>query len=520
MAAGWRRQGKMAVMDPDPGATRPANSGGGPPAPATGAADGLRPDDPAAAGPYRLIRRLGTGGMGTVFLGRAPDGRFVAVKVVHPHLLDDPVFRDRFAREVAAARRVSGLGAARVLDADVAGHRPYLVTEYIEGGTLHDRVRERGPLSESDAYALAVGVAAALTAIHAAGVVHRDLTPRNVMLSPLGPRVVDFGIARALDPIAPATVGPMFGTPGWLAPEQLLLGQPAGQPADVFAWGLLVAWAGTGRHPYTGAGPQGTMRAPVGPPALAGVAPRLAPIVAAALHPEPSARPTARDLLLTLCGSTDARAVQAATAALARTGVPAGPPPPARPAPRSAPPPAVPTRPRRGRRRRTVVFAAVSVLLVLCCLGVLSRRDGTGGTGDAGDPTRPTPTGPPTARDGDLEFVVTGLRCGATRLGEPPLTKTAQGQFCVLTMRVTDRGRKAGRVWAGSQRLLDAAGKEYKADDWSFVYYADSRPLAADINPGNTVTGSLVFDVPAGATFTRLVVRDAPLSIGTPITLG
>ncbi|MGC9666092.1 serine/threonine-protein kinase [Planosporangium sp. 12N6] len=472
-------------------------------------------------GSYRLVRRLGVGGMGTVFLGQAPDGRLVAVKVVHPHLCDDPVFRDRFASEVAAARRVSGFGAARVLDADVAGRRPYLVTEYIEGVTLHDRVRARGPLTESDAYALAVGVAAALTAIHAAAVVHRDLTPRNVMLSPLGPRVVDFGIARALDPVAPATAGPMFGTPGWLAPEQLLLGQPAGPPADVFAWGLLVAWASTGRHPYGGAGPQGTARAPVGPPALAGVAPRLAPIVTAALHPEPSARPTARDLLLTLCGSADARTVQAATAHLTHAGTPAG-PPPATPPPAAPPAPTPPTaafrRPRR--RRRTVALVTASALVVLCCLGALNRRGDNGGAGSAGGPPARTPSGPPTGRDGDLEFVVTGLHCGATQLGEPPVTRTAQGQFCVLAVRVTDRGRKAGRVWAGSQRLLDAAGKEYRADDWSFVYYAESRPLTADINPGNTVTGSLVFDVPAGITFTRLVVRDTPLSFGTTIALG
>jgi eukaryotic-like serine/threonine-protein kinase len=168
------------------------------------------------------------------------------------------------------------------------------------------------------------------------------------------------------------------------------------------------------------------------------------------------------------------------------------------------------------------VLATASILVALCCLGVLSKRDDNGGARNAGDPTRSAqaPAGPPTGRDGDLEFVVTGLHCGATQLGEPPVTKAAQGQFCVLAVRVTDRGRKAGRVWAGSQRLLDAAGKEYRADDWSFVYYADSRPLTADINPGNMVTGSLVFDVPAGVTFTRLVVRDTPLSFGTKITLG
>src|SRR4051812_26830150 len=182
--------------------------------------------------------------MGTVFLAVDRQNRPVAVKVLHEHLRDDPVFRRRFTREVQVAYRVTGPGTARVLDAAPESHAPYLVTEYVPGDCLHDRIHEHGPFGGTELAALASGVALALTTIHGAGVVHRDLKPRNVMLSPDGPKVIDFGVAGAVD--RETLLG--FGTPGWLAPEQLA-GQPGGTPADVYAWGLLVAWAGTGLHP-------------------------------------------------------------------------------------------------------------------------------------------------------------------------------------------------------------------------------------------------------------------------------
>src|SRR6266498_2265115 len=178
--------------------------------------------DPAAIGPYRVLGRLGAGGMGTVYLAQSPAGARVAIKIIRPELAGDAAFLDRFRREVAAARRVAGFCTARVLDANLDGSAPYLVTEYVDGVRLDLVVERDGPLAASNLEGLAVGVAAALAGIHAAEVVHRDLKPGNVLLSYFGPRVIDFGIARALDDASTAItrVGTVMGTPAWMAPEQ------------------------------------------------------------------------------------------------------------------------------------------------------------------------------------------------------------------------------------------------------------------------------------------------------------
>ncbi|MBO2458861.1 serine/threonine-protein kinase, partial [Actinomadura violacea] len=304
-------------------------------------------------GPYRLVRVLGEGGMGTVHLAEDQDGNEVAVKVVNRRLADDPRFRERFRREVAAARRVRPFCTAPVLDADLDGEPLYIVTEYIHGPTLDETVSRHGPLGGADLEGLAAGVATALTAVHGAGVVHRDLKPANILLSPFGPRVIDFGIAREAAGGGPLTeTGETMGTPSYLAPEGLL-GLPVTPAADVFAWGCVVAFAGLGRPPFDGATVGETLYRTVHePPRLEGLEPRLRELVGRALAKDPAARPTAVGLLEELTGRTDPEsAVRAGAAAgptapdmraaTART--------PTTPAP-DAPSPEALTRPAPGRR--------------------------------------------------------------------------------------------------------------------------------------------------------------------------
>ncbi|HYJ75978.1 MAG TPA: serine/threonine-protein kinase, partial [Kineosporiaceae bacterium] len=266
----------------------------------------LGPSDPTWIARYRLLRRLGAGGMGLVYLGEAPDGTPVAVKVIRPEYADDTVYRRRFHQEAQAAARVRDPGVARVLDHDTAGPSPFLVTEYVPGPSLRDRVHDGGPLAGAELDAFARGVARGLAGIHAAGVVHRDLKPQNVILSPAGPRIVDFGIARALDAVTRwTTTGEIVGSVGWMAPE-VLRQQPVTAASDVFSWGATVAYAATGRRPF-GDGPDIGVahRVLAGPPPdLAGVPPWLAPLVVAALAPDPRARPSAAALA---AGAVDVR---------------------------------------------------------------------------------------------------------------------------------------------------------------------------------------------------------------------
>jgi serine/threonine protein kinase len=263
------------------------------------------PGDPAVIGPYTILGRLGQGGMGTVYLGRTDDGHQAAVKLVRPEPARDADFRRRFATEVDNAQRVASFCTAAVLGHGTYGDRPYLATEYIDGPTLQARLDGEGALPHGALQSLAVGVAAALTAIHAAGLVHRDLKPSNVILSITGPRVIDFGIARSLDSTADLTAtGVVLGTPGWLAPERMLR-NVAGPAADIFTWGCLVAYAGTSRHPYGTVDPVAMAgRALHGEPDLEGLPAPLTDLVRTALDSDPATRPTARELLLTLTGGS------------------------------------------------------------------------------------------------------------------------------------------------------------------------------------------------------------------------
>ncbi|MFE7588236.1 protein kinase [Kitasatospora sp. NPDC057512] len=258
----------------------------------------LGSDDPRQVGGYRLLRRLGSGGMGRVYLGRTAGGRTVAVKVVRPELADDAEFRARFRQEVAAARQVGGEWTAPVLDADTEGGQPWVATGYVAGPALGEAVRTYGPLPESAVRSLGVGLTGALAHVHGLGLVHRDVKPSNVLLTLDGPRLIDFGIARALDAAGGLTrSGYVVGSPGFMSPEQAN-GQAVGPAGDVFSLGAVLAFAGTGVHPF-GEGVSAAVllyRVLHEEPDVAGLPEPLRGTVLACLAKDPAARPTPRQL--------------------------------------------------------------------------------------------------------------------------------------------------------------------------------------------------------------------------------
>jgi predicted Ser/Thr protein kinase len=251
---------------------------------------------PDKFGPYRVLDRIGEGGMGVVYLATDSEQRPVAVKVLRPAVAGDPNARRRLAREVETMRRVRSPFVADVIDADVTSDPPYIVTRYVRGRTLEQVVTERGPLRGQQLATVGRGLAAALTAVHAAGVVHRDLKPGNVMLADGEPVVIDFGIAHAPDSTRITQTGMFMGTPGYLAPE-VIEGKETGRASDVHSWGATVAFAATGRPPFgTGTFEAIFYRIVHGQPDLEGCPSPLLPLVAAALARDPSRRPSAADL--------------------------------------------------------------------------------------------------------------------------------------------------------------------------------------------------------------------------------
>jgi predicted Ser/Thr protein kinase len=259
----------------------------------------LLPGDPQWLGGYRLVGRLGEGGQGTVFLGQPPSGQPVAVKLLRAEWTRDPVARARFAREVAAVGKVAPFCTARILDARVDGDQPFVVSEFIDGPSLQAVVARHGPLAGSALDRLAVAIATALSAIHQAGVIHRDLKPGNVLLGPDGVRVIDFGIARSADASATLT-SQLFGTPGYMAPE-VVRGEPAGPAADVFAWAATITFAATGNPPFRGPNMAATIyQLTNGEPDLGVLSGHLRGVVAECVAKDPAARPTAVDLLMRL----------------------------------------------------------------------------------------------------------------------------------------------------------------------------------------------------------------------------
>jgi Protein kinase domain len=354
----------------------------------------LEPGDPRHIGKYPLLGRLGSGGMGRVFLGQSPGGRLVAVKLIRAELAADERFRARFAREVGAARNVSGIFTAPVVDADPDGPQPWLVTAYVPGPSLADAVNGHGPLPLPTVLTLAAGLAEGLAAIHAAGVVHRDLKPANVLLAADGPRIIDFGLSRSSDSMTLTHTGRIVGSPGYMSPEQAE-GLTVGPATDVFSLGSVLTFAATGTGPFgTGSAMTLMYRIVNEPPDTSGLPQQLRPLVDRCLAKDPASRPTPDEILAGLgaCALAEdwlparlrsalqgyerpasgwpvtARLLASPAAATALVS------PPAQPAPGRR-------RPRPGRRRpwaaagaAAVAVAAASALVVAHLLAAASVR--------------------------------------------------------------------------------------------------------------------------------------------------
>ncbi|MFD4218137.1 bifunctional serine/threonine-protein kinase/ABC transporter substrate-binding protein [Streptomyces griseus] len=284
----------------------------------------LTSEDPRTVGPYRTLVRLGAGGMGVVYLARSAGGTLVAVKVIRAEHAADPGFRARFRREAEAAARITGPWVVPVLGADTEAHEPWLATAFVPGPSLAEVVGAGGALPEATVRALGSRLAAALVAVHEAGLIHRDVKPGNVLLALDGPRLIDFGIVRHEGATALTTSGAVIGTPGYLAPEQASAA-PLGPPCDVFSLGCVLGYAATGRPPFgAGGGADALFRTIHEEPDLTGVPPGLAPLIAACLAKDPAARPTASRVREALepCGEAAPDPAGRAMADPARPGPP------------------------------------------------------------------------------------------------------------------------------------------------------------------------------------------------------
>jgi hypothetical protein len=344
---------------------------------------------------------LGSGGMGQVFLGRSPGGRLVAVKVVRAELAEQAEFRSRFAREVAAARKVSGLFTAPVVDADVGAPTPWLATAYVAGPSLADTVASHGPLPASSVRALAAGLAEGLGAIHAAGIVHRDLKPANVLLADDGPRIIDFGISRAAEATMLTSTGVVFGSPSFMSPEQAR-GNRVGPPSDVFSLGAVLAFAATGQGPFgSGSGPTLMYRVVFSPPDISGLPADLRPLVERCLAKDPEQRPTTQQFLAELStafpqpGWRPGPVTRTLPAYLPAEGGPAAPTTADDTLPEPVAEPGTAPHPGRGGRLGLAgVITAVALLIVYLVLAMLAHLPPFGQASHAPSSPAPATTAP------------------------------------------------------------------------------------------------------------------------------
>ncbi|MFF7384860.1 PQQ-binding-like beta-propeller repeat protein [Streptomyces griseoluteus] len=471
----------------------------------------LRESDPAEIGGYPLRARLGSGGMGTVFLARTASGRPVAVKLIHRHFAEDDEFRTRFRQEVAAARRVSGAFTAAVVDADPGAEQPWMATAYIEGRTLAQHCAEEGPLSGAKLRNLAIGLAEALRDIHRAGVVHRDLKPSNVVLSPEGPRVIDFGISRAADQETLTMTGRIIGTPPFMSPEQLQSPREVGPRSDVFSLGTLLVYAATGRGPFEADSPYLMAYQVVHEePSLGAVPQALRAVVEPCLRKEPEERPSSDELLVLLrnlpvdLGGSEAdgggavRPGDIITQHLSPTPAATAPAPGA-----AGPGTANALAGRRPRHRwRTALAAAVAVAAIggsVAALNAVRSASDGGGTSVAA-PGAALPEGFRPWREavlGGREDIPDELRCVAR----------GDAVYCggggVVAARL--RARDGSRVWTVKSPGVPAQGVHLvgATDDTVLGYRIaaqdDPRSPLTEVVAVDAGTGRELWSVPSGA---------------------
>ena len=352
--------------------------------------ESLRATDPRQVGAYRLLGRLGAGGMGEVFLGESPGHRKVAVKLLRTEHAQDPQFRQRFAREVAAAKMVGGFHTAPVVDADPDGDPPWLVTAYISGPSLADAVKRSGPLDPEAVRLLGAALAEGLAAIHACGLVHRDLKPGNIILADDGPRIIDFGVARTPDASDLTSTGILVGTVSYMSPEQVS-GERVDARSDVFSLGSVLAYAATGRSPFEAPTmPAIASRIVGGAPDTEGIAVPLRDTIAACLAKDPAARPTLDAVTASLTGAAhpDTYVPPPQTRYAERVVAPAPVTYPTVPAAAIPAPTELPRR-SRGAPAGAAALSAAAVI-VAAGVGVAAYLLTSGGGNNAGAGTKPS----------------------------------------------------------------------------------------------------------------------------------
>ncbi|MFD4316926.1 serine/threonine-protein kinase [Streptomyces sp. NPDC058548] len=460
----------------------------------------LNAEDPVSIGPFRLLGRLGVGGMGRVFLARSAGGRTVAVKVVHAELAAQEEFRRRFAREVASLERVGGTGTAPVLGSDTSADAPWVAIGYVPGPSLRNVVGDDfGPLPPATVKALASGLARALVHIHAAGLVHRDLKPSNVLLTVDGPRIIDFGIARAVDTVADGgnltTTGAVVGSPGFMSPEQVR-GDRLTPASDIFCLGSVLAYAATGRSPFGTAdsGVHATMfRIAHDEPDLTDLAPELTGVIRACLAKDPAGRPSAAEIAETLpipdpwlpadvlarLGRHAARLLEAETESATGTGSGAaghgsgdgsgagrggggggradGDPTPPTPLPSTA---STAPQPQAGRPRRTALVAGLAALAVAAAATLTYTFWPDPDTGMDDQKNRPRGTGNVAARPagivpaaflGAWEGVIQGSQDHPRETARFEISQGAAGAKNAVYVQVAEN-----RLCMGRSRLVSA----------------------------------------------------------------